>query len=95
MGDGAVDGGADLYVILYGFLILRGSVQEPIMEFAFRAIKLAIILMLVRNAGEYQTYVTNIFFETLPREVSEALNTGGAKRNDLRQPARQGSEVRQ
>ena len=40
-----------LYVILYGFLILRGSVQEPIMEFAFRAIKLAIILMLVRNAG--------------------------------------------
>ena len=67
-----------LYVVLYGFLILRGSVQEPIMEFAFRAIKLAIILMLVRNAGEYQTYVTNVFFEILPREVSEALNTGGA-----------------
>src|SRR5690606_31073721 len=67
-----------LYVILYGFLILRGSVQEPIMEFAFRAIKLAIILMLVRNAGDYQTYVTNVFFEILPREVSEALNTGGA-----------------
>ncbi len=67
-----------LYVILYGFLILRGSVQEPIMEFAFRAIKLAIILMLVRNASEYQTYVTNIFFETLPKEISEALNTGGA-----------------
>jgi type IV secretion system protein VirB6 len=67
-----------LYVILYGFLILRGSVQEPIMDFAFRAMKLAIILMLVRNASEYQTYVTNIFFETLPREVAEALNTGGA-----------------
>lgn len=48
------------------------------MDFAFRAMKLAIILMLVRNAGEYQTYVTNIFFETLPREVSKALNTGGA-----------------
>jgi len=67
-----------LYVILYGFLVLRGSVQEPIMEFAFRAMKLAIILMLVRNASEYQNYVTNVFFEILPREVSEALNTGGA-----------------
>ena len=67
-----------LYVILYGFLILRGSVQEPIMDFAFRAMKLAIIVMLVRNAGGYQAYVTDIFFETLPKEVSEALNTGGA-----------------
>src|SRR5690606_12552595 len=67
-----------LYVMLYGFLILRGSVQEPIMDFAFRAMKLTIILMLVRNAGEYQTYVTEVFFETLPKEVSEALNTGGA-----------------
>lgn len=67
-----------LYVMLYGFLILRGSVQEPIMDFAFRATKLAIILMLVRSAGEYQTYVTEVFFETLPKEIAEALNTGGA-----------------
>lgn len=67
-----------LYVILFGFLVLRGSVQEPIMDFAVRAIKLAIILMLVRNAGDYQAYVTDVFFETLPHEISEALNTGGA-----------------
>ncbi|ANL38372.1 MULTISPECIES: type IV secretion system protein [Rhizobium] len=65
-----------LYVVLYGYLVLRGSVQEPILEFAFRAMKLAIIVMLVRNAGDYQTYVTNIFFDTLPREISQALNSG-------------------
>ena len=65
-----------LYVILYGFLILRGSVHEPIMDFAFRAMKLAIILMLVTNAGEYQTYVGSIFFDTLPKEISQALNSG-------------------
>ena len=65
-----------LYVVLYGYLVLRGSVQEPILEFAFRAIKLAIIVMLVRNASDYQTYVTNIFFDTLPREISQALNSG-------------------
>ncbi|MGM5058283.1 type IV secretion system protein [Rhizobium sp. 814_E9_N1_1] len=67
-----------LYAVLYGYLVLRGSVQEPILEFAFRAMKLAIIVMLVRNASEYQTYVTNIFFETLPREISQALNSGTA-----------------
>ncbi|MEZ2127894.1 MULTISPECIES: type IV secretion system protein [unclassified Sinorhizobium] len=67
-----------LYVVLYGYLVLRGSVQEPILEFAFRAIKLAIIVMLVRNASDYQTYVTDIFFETLPREISQALNSGTA-----------------
>ena len=67
-----------LYVVLYGYLVLRGSVQEPILEFAFRAMKLAIIVMLVRNASDYQTYVTNIFFETLPREISQALNSGTA-----------------
>ncbi|RUM20673.1 conjugal transfer protein TrbL [Rhizobium vallis] len=65
-----------LYVVLYGYLVLRGSVQDPILEFAFRAMKLAIIVMLVRNASEYQTYVTNIFFEALPREISQALNSG-------------------
>ncbi len=65
-----------LYVVLYGYLVLRGSVQEPILEFAFRAMKLAIIVMLVRNASEYQTYVTGLFFETLPKEISEALNSG-------------------
>ncbi|EJC84135.1 type IV secretory pathway, VirB6 component [Rhizobium leguminosarum bv. trifolii WSM2297] len=67
-----------LYVVLYGYLVLRGSVQEPILEFAFRAMKLAIIVMLVRNASDYQTYVTNIFFDTLPREISQALNSGTA-----------------
>ncbi|CAN7623409.1 type IV secretion system protein [Pararhizobium sp. LjRoot238] len=67
-----------LYVVLYGYLVLRGSVQEPILEFAFRAMKLAIIVMLVRNASDYQIYVTDLFFETLPREISQALNSGTA-----------------
>ena len=73
---GPLTAAVTLYVVLFGYLILRGSVQEPILEFAFRAIKLAIIVMLVKNAGEYQTYVTNIFFDVLPREIAQALNTG-------------------
>jgi type IV secretion system protein VirB6 len=75
---GPLTAAVTLYIVLYGYLVLRGSIQEPILDFAYRAIKLAIIVMLVKNASEYQTYVTNIFFDVLPREVSQALNTGTA-----------------
>ncbi len=75
---GPLTAAVTLYVVLYGYLVLRGSVQEPILDFAFRTIKLAIIVMLVRDAHEYQTYVTDIFFEGLSREISQALNTGAA-----------------
>jgi type IV secretion system protein VirB6 len=73
---GPLTAAVTLYIVLYGYLVLRGSVSEPVLEFVFRAIKLAIIVMLVKNAGEYQTYVTNAFFDILPREVSQALNSG-------------------
>lgn len=75
---GPLTAAVTLYVVLYGYLVLRGSVQEPILDFAYRAIKLAIIVMLVKNAGEYQTYVTNIFFEVLPKEIAQALTPGAA-----------------
>ncbi|MEI2298717.1 type IV secretion system protein [Ensifer sp. MJa1] len=75
---GPLTAAVTLYVVLYGYLVLRGSVHEPVLDFGYRAIKLAIIVMLVKNASEYQTYVTNLFFETLPREISQALNTGAA-----------------
>ena len=73
---GPLTAAVTLYIVLYGYLVLRGSVSEPVLEFVFRAIKLAIIVMLVKNAGEYQTYVTKVFFDILPREVSQALNSG-------------------
>ena len=73
---GPLTAAVTLYVVLYGYPVLRGSIQDPILEFAFRAMKLAIIVMLVKNAGEYQTYVTNIFFDVLPREIAQALNSG-------------------
>lgn len=67
-----------LYVVIYGFLVLNGSVRTPVMDLAFRAIKLAIILMLVQNAANYRTYVSDLFFVDLPNEISAALNTGPA-----------------
>ena len=32
-----------LYVLLYGFAILRGAISEPIIDFAVRSLKLAFI----------------------------------------------------
>lgn len=65
-----------LYVVLYGYLVLRGGIEAPVLEFAYRAIKLGILVMLVRNAGDYRAFVTDVFFTSLPQEISTALNTG-------------------
>jgi type IV secretion system protein VirB6 len=65
-----------LYIIIYGFLILRGNVRDPMMEFAFRAIKLGAIVMLVRSSSDYQTYVADLFFNSIPNEIGSALNSG-------------------
>src|SRR3989344_1419732 len=35
-----------LYVLLYGFAILRGAIAEPMMDFAIRSVKLALIAIL-------------------------------------------------
>ena len=35
---GPLTAAVTLYVVLYGYLVLRGSVQDPVLEFAFRAI---------------------------------------------------------
>jgi len=45
-------------------------------EFAFRTIKLGVIVMLVRTAGDYQTYVVDLFFHSIPNEIGTALNSG-------------------
>lgn len=65
-----------LYVVLYGFAVLRGTIMEPIGEFAWRSVKLAIILVLATKAGEYNTYVKQVFFDTLPKEIGTVFVTG-------------------
>ena len=67
-----------LYVIIYGFLIIRGTVSDPLMDFAFRVIKLGIIVTLVRTSSDYQTYVSDLFFHSIPNDIGGALNAGTA-----------------
>ncbi|MDG2520513.1 type IV secretion system protein [Caulobacter segnis] len=68
-----------LYVLLYGFAILRGAIQEPLMDFAVRSIKLTIIYLLATTPA-YGDYVTQPLFHQLPDALSRAL--GGAAFQD-------------
>ena len=65
-----------LYVLLYGFAILRGSISEPVMDFVVRSIKLAFIYMLATTVA-YSTYVTDPLFHVLPDTLARAIGGGG------------------
>jgi type IV secretion system protein VirB6 len=65
-----------LYVLLYGFAILRGAIAEPVMDFAVRSLKLALIVMLATTAA-YSTYVTTPLFHTLPDTLTQAISGAG------------------
>src|SRR5689334_7850500 len=61
-----------LYVLLYGFAILRGAIAEPMMDFAVRSVKLALIAMLVTTAA-YGVWVTQPLFHGLPDTLARAI----------------------
>lgn len=65
-----------LYVILYGFAILRGSISEPIMDFAVRSLKLAFVYMLATTVA-YSSFVTEPLFYALPDTLARAISGSG------------------
>lgn len=62
-----------LYVLLYGFAILRGAISEPIIDFAVRSLKLAFIYMLATTVA-YSSWVTTPLFHTLPDTLTQAIS---------------------
>lgn len=68
-----------LYVLLYGFAILRGAISEPIVDFAIRSLKLAFIYMLATTVA-YSSWITTPLFQTLPSTLAQAL--GGSTSTD-------------
>ncbi len=65
-----------LYVLLYGFAILRGAIQEPFMDFVVRSIKLAFVYMLATTVA-YSSYVTQPLFHVLPDTLTQAVSGAG------------------
>ncbi len=62
-----------LYVVLYGFAILRGSISEPVMDFAVRSMKLALIYALATTSA-YSSFVTEPLFTGLPNVLTRAVS---------------------
>src|SRR5258707_8375190 len=62
-----------LSVLLYGFAILRGAISEPIIDFAVRSLKLALIYMLATTVA-YSSWVTTPLFHTLPDALTAAIS---------------------
>lgn len=65
-----------LYVLLYGFAILRGAIAEPMMDFAIRSLKLALVVMLATTAA-YGSWIAQPLFHGLPDALTRAV-AGGA-----------------
>jgi type IV secretion system protein VirB6 len=73
---GPLRGALVLYVLLYGFAILRGSIAEPVMDFAVRSIKLALVYMLATTTA-YSSWVTEPLFHVLPDTLTRAISGAG------------------
>ena len=79
--DGPLRTAVTLYVILYGFAVMRGAISEPIMEFAWRAMRIVVVVLLATNSSTFQHYVTGLFFDSLPKEIGNALAGSGLNTN--------------
>ncbi len=71
---GPIKAGATLYIVLYGYFLLKGTIQEPVMDFVFKCMKIVIITLLATQSSDYTYYVTDLFFQTLPDEIASALH---------------------
>ncbi|MBU2889084.1 type IV secretion system protein [Celeribacter halophilus] len=70
-----------LYIILYGWAVMRGSIQEPVMDFTFRAMKLLVIWTLVVKAGDYTSWAGSTITSGVPEFIDQLA--GGEAGNTL------------
>src|SRR5215210_367024 len=75
---GPLKAAVTLWIIFQGVAIMRGVVNEPLLDFAVKAIRVCIIVALATQVGTYNEYVKNIFFDALPNEIGKALSGSGA-----------------
>ena len=62
-----------VYVIWTGWMILQGTIQEPVMETIKRLFKACIVFSLATGASEYMTYFAEPMLTELPNAIGKAL----------------------
>lgn len=53
-----------IYFLLWGFSMIRGLIQEPVMDGLFRMLKIALVLGFALNLGLYQSHIVEFFMKT-------------------------------
>lgn len=62
-----------LYIILYGVAIIRGSISEPLIDFAVRGVKICFISALA-TTNAYTDNITSPLFVGLPNALARAIS---------------------
>ena len=68
---------ATIYVVLWGYSVIFGMVQEPVMDGVRRILKLAAVLGVVLSVGYYATFLGNLFWG-LPDGLISAMAGGSS-----------------
>lgn len=53
-----------IYVVLWGWSMIRGVIQEPVLDGLGRIVRLALITGIALNIGHYNTYLSNFLWES-------------------------------
>jgi len=64
-----------LYFIIHGFMMMRGMIEEPVTDFAWRVVRLSIITGLALNVGYYNAAVVDLF-GVFPRRLQRSSFKG-------------------
>lgn len=65
-----------LYFILFGWAVIQGKIDEPIMDFIARSVKLVFVVQ-IGTTSLYNQYVTGPLFTTIPNWLA-GMVSGGA-----------------
>lgn len=72
-----------LYIAIYGWMILRGQVQEPVSELLRRGFKITIIWFLLLYPGYFHNNFGNLFLTLIPNEIIGEITYGAAGNNSI------------
>lgn len=65
-----------LYFIIHGFMMMRGMIEEPVTDFAWRVARLSIITGIALNVGYYNSAVVD-FIWRFPEALAALVVQGG------------------
>lgn len=66
--------GFTIYVLVHGGAMVLGRTQDPISGLLVNMIRYGFILVLIGTSGRYADWIVDIFFNSLPQELANAVN---------------------